>query len=85
MGGKGRAGVGGTAGLGGSHSLVEVGLLHGLLAPLQGGAVLVLQGLQVRHGLHALQLQTLVVVTRLGVRSACDTQTERWGRGELFG
>lgn len=72
-------GVGGVGGvLGSSHSLVEVGLLHGLLAPLQGGAVLVLQGLQVRHGLHALQLQTFVVVTCFGVWSVCDTQTKRW-------
>lgn len=60
------------------HSLVEVCFLHSLLAPLQSGAVLVLQGLQVRHGLHALQLQTLVVVTRFGVGSG----SQEWGGGE---
>lgn len=45
------------------HSLVEVCFLHSLLAPLQCCAVLVLQGLQVCHRLHALQLQTLIVMT----------------------
>lgn len=45
------------------HLLVEVGLFHSLLAPLQGGAMLVLQGLQVCHCFHALQFQTLVVMT----------------------
>lgn len=64
-------------GLGGSHLLVEVGLLHGLFAPLQGGAVLVLQGLQVCHGLHALQLQTLVVVTCFGVWPDWDKKVEK--------
>lgn len=58
------------------HSLVEVCFLHGLLAPLQSGAVLVLQGLQVRHCLHALQLQTLVVVTCFGVGSG----SQEWGK-----
>lgn len=64
-------------GLGGCHSLIEVSLLHGLLAPLQGAAVLVLQGLQVRHGLHALQLQTLVVVTCFRVWPVCDKKVEK--------
>lgn len=49
------------------HSLVEVGLLGGLLTALQGLGVLVLQCLQVGHGLHALRLETLVVVARFGV------------------
>lgn len=79
-GGGGSEGVEG--GLGGSHSLVEVGLLHGLLAPLEGGAVLILQGLQVRHGLHALQLQTLIVVTCFGVWPVCDKKVEK--QDDLF-
>lgn len=44
-----------------AHSLVEVGLLGHLLAPLQGIGVLVLQTLQVRHGPHTLDLQPLIV------------------------
>lgn len=57
------------------HSLVEVCLLDGLLAPLEGAVVLVLQTLQVGHGLHALQLQTLVVVARFRVGPAPQTRT----------
>ncbi len=49
------------------YSLVVVRLLHGLLAPLQSLGVLVLQGLQVCHGLHALRFQTLVVMARCGI------------------
>lgn len=56
-------------------SLVVLGVSHGLFASLQGFGVLVLQRLEVRHGLHALELQALVVVTRLHARPA-DTQTD---------
>ena len=60
----GRAAGGGCAA---GHSLVEVGLLGGLLAALECLGVLVLQRLQVGHGLHALRLQTLVVVAHFGI------------------
>lgn len=56
------------------HLLVEVCFLHSLLAPLQGGAMLVLQGLQVCHCLHTLQLQTLIVMTCFCIRSISQSR-----------
>lgn len=55
------------------RSLVVIGVSHGLLTSLQGFGVLVLERLQVWHGLHALELQTFVIVTWLHTRST-ETQ-----------
>lgn len=50
-----------------NYSLVEISLFHCLLTSLECFGVLVLEGLQIRHGPHALTFQTLIVVTSFGI------------------